>query len=122
VLWLDRVLRSRWQLVEKMTLFWHNHFATGVSKSPTEMMAQQNALVRAQGLGNFRTLLASVTRDPAMLVWLDNRFNTKAHPNENGNLEFATDFRAVYATVIARWLGRNPSDVIDGDFAPLTFV
>jgi uncharacterized protein (DUF1800 family) len=81
--WLDRMLRSRRQLVEKMTLFWHNHFATGVSKSPPEMMAQQNALFRAQGLGNFRTLLASVTRDPAMLVWLDNRFNTKAHPNEN---------------------------------------
>jgi uncharacterized protein (DUF1800 family) len=81
--WLDRMLRSRRQLVEKMTLFWHNHFATGVSKSPPEMMAQQNALFRAQGLGNFRTLLASVTRDPAMLVWLDNRFNTRAHPNEN---------------------------------------
>jgi uncharacterized protein (DUF1800 family) len=81
--WLDRMLRSRRQLVEKMTLFWHNHFATAVSKSPPEMMAQQNALFRAQGLGNFRTLLASITRDPAMLVWLDNRFNTKAHPNEN---------------------------------------
>jgi uncharacterized protein (DUF1800 family) len=81
--WLDRMLRSRRQLVEKMTLFWHNHFATGVSKSPPEMMAQQNALFRAQGLGNFRTLLSSVTRDPAMLVWLDNRYNTKAHPNEN---------------------------------------
>jgi uncharacterized protein (DUF1800 family) len=81
--WLDRMLRSRRQLVEKMTLFWHNHFATAVSKSPPEMMAQQNALFRAQGLGNFRTLLASVTRDPAMLVWLDNRYNTKAHPNEN---------------------------------------
>jgi uncharacterized protein (DUF1800 family) len=81
--WLDRMLRSRHQLVEKMTLFWHSHFATAVSKSPPEMMAQQNALFRAQGLGNFRTLLSSVTRDPAMLVWLDNRFNTKAHPNEN---------------------------------------
>jgi uncharacterized protein (DUF1800 family) len=81
--WLDRMLRSRRQLVEKMTLFWHNHFATAVSKSPPEMMAQQNALFRAQGLGNFRTLLSSVTRDPAMLVWLDNRYNTKAHPNEN---------------------------------------
>ena len=81
--WLDRMLRSRRQLVEKMTLFWHNHFATAVSKSPPEMMAQQNTLFRLQGLGNFRTLLASVTRDPAMLVWLDNRFNTKAHPNEN---------------------------------------
>ncbi len=81
--WLDRMLRSRRQLVEKMTLFWHNHFATAVSKSPPEMMAQQNALFRTQGLGNFRALLASVTKDPAMLVWLDNRFNTKAHPNEN---------------------------------------
>jgi uncharacterized protein (DUF1501 family) len=42
--------------------------------------------------------------------------------DRNGNLKFVTDFRAVYSTVIARWLGRNPSDVIDGDFAPLTFV
>jgi uncharacterized protein (DUF1800 family) len=81
--WLDRMLRSKRQLVEKMTLYWHNYFATAVSKSPPEMMAQQNALFRAQGLGNFRTLLASVTRDPAMLVWLDNRYNAKAHPNEN---------------------------------------
>ena len=77
------MLRSKRQLVEKMTLFWHNYFATGFSKSPPEMMAQQNALFRAQGLSNFRTLLASVTRDPAMLVWLDNRYNSKAHPNEN---------------------------------------
>jgi uncharacterized protein (DUF1800 family) len=81
--WLDRMLRSKHQLVEKMTLFWHNYFATAVSKSPPEMMAQQNALFRLQGLGNFRTLLASVTHDPAMLVWLDNRFNAKAHANEN---------------------------------------
>ena len=81
--WLDHMLRSRRQLVEKMTLFWSNYFATAVSKSPPEMMAQQNALFRAQGLTNFRTLLASVTRDPAMLVWLDNRYNAKAHANEN---------------------------------------
>jgi uncharacterized protein (DUF1800 family) len=81
--WLDRMLRTRRQLAEKMTLVWHNHFATAVSKSPPEMMAQQINLFRLQGLGNFRTLLASVTRDPAMLVWLDNRYNTKQHPNEN---------------------------------------
>jgi uncharacterized protein (DUF1800 family) len=81
--WLDRMLRTRRQLAEKMTLVWHNHFATAVSKSPPEMMAQQIDLFRLQGLGNFRTLLASVTRDPAMLVWLDNRYNTKQHPNEN---------------------------------------
>jgi uncharacterized protein (DUF1800 family) len=81
--WLDRMLRTRRQLAEKMTLFWHNHFATAVSKVPPELMAQQIDLFRLQGLGNFRTLLSSVTSDPAMLVWLDNRSNTKAHPNEN---------------------------------------
>jgi uncharacterized protein (DUF1800 family) len=81
--WLDRMLRTRRQLAEKMVLFWHNHFATAVSKSPPEMMARQLDLFRMQGLGNFRTLLASVTCDPAMLVWLDNRYNTKQHPNEN---------------------------------------
>jgi uncharacterized protein (DUF1800 family) len=81
--WLDRMLRTRRQLAEKMTLFWHNHFATAVSKSPPEMMAEQIDLFRLQGLGNFRTLLGSVTRNPAMLVWLDNRYNTKQHPNEN---------------------------------------
>jgi uncharacterized protein (DUF1800 family) len=81
--WLDRMLRTRRQLAEKMTLIWHNHFATAVSKVSPEMMAGQINLFREQGLGNFRTLLAAVTRDPAMLVWLDNRSNTKAHPNEN---------------------------------------
>jgi uncharacterized protein (DUF1800 family) len=81
--WLDRMLRTKRQLAEKMTLFWHNHFATAVSKVPPEQMAAQIDLFRLQGLGNFRTLLASVTRDPAMLIWLDNRYNTKAHPNEN---------------------------------------
>jgi uncharacterized protein (DUF1800 family) len=81
--WLDRMLRTRRQLAEKITLVWHNHFATAVSKAPPEMMAEQIDLFRLQGLGNFRTLLASVTRDPAMLVWLDDRYNTKQHPNEN---------------------------------------
>jgi uncharacterized protein (DUF1800 family) len=81
--WLDRMLRTHRPLAEKMTLFWHNHFATAVSKVPPEMMARQIDLFRLQGLGNFRTLLASVTRDPAMLVWLDNRSNSKQHPNEN---------------------------------------
>jgi uncharacterized protein (DUF1800 family) len=83
VWWLDRMLRTRRQLAEKMTLVWHNHFATSLSKVPPELMAEQIDLFRLQGLGNFRTLLASVTRNPAMLVWLDNRYNTKAHPNEN---------------------------------------
>jgi len=81
--WLDRMLRTRRPLVEKIALFWHGHFATAASKVPPEYMARQIDLFRLQGLGNFRTLLASVTTDPAMLIWLDNRYNAKAHPNEN---------------------------------------
>jgi uncharacterized protein (DUF1800 family) len=81
--WLDRMLRTKRPLVEKMTLFWHGHFATSIEKVPPALMAEQITLFRAQGLGNFRTLLASVSIDPAMSVWLDNRYNTKAHANEN---------------------------------------
>ncbi|MBV8603027.1 MAG: DUF1800 domain-containing protein [Candidatus Eremiobacteraeota bacterium] len=81
--WLDRMLRTKHPLVEKMTLFWHGHFATSIRKVPAPLMAEQIDLFRAQGLGNFRTLLLNVSQNPAMLVWLDNRFNVKAHPNEN---------------------------------------
>jgi uncharacterized protein (DUF1800 family) len=81
--WLDRMLRTRHPLVEKTTLFWHGHFATSLQKVPAPLMAQQINLFRSQGMGNFRSLLSLVSKDPAMLVWLDNRYNNKAHPNEN---------------------------------------
>ncbi len=81
--WLDRMLRTQHPLFEKMTLFWHGHFATSVRKVPAPLMVEQIGLFHTQGLGNFRTLLLSVSKDPAMLVWLDNRYNVKAHPNEN---------------------------------------
>lgn len=81
--WIDRMLRTRHPLVEKMALFWHGHFATSMSKVPPALMVEQIDLFCAQGLGSFRTLLTAVSKNPAMLVWLDNRFNYKAHPNEN---------------------------------------
>jgi len=82
--WLTRMLYTRRPLQEKMTLFWHNHFATANSKvSNALLMLQQIQLFRDQGMGNFETLLQKVTRDPAMLIWLDNRQNRKASPNEN---------------------------------------
>jgi uncharacterized protein (DUF1800 family) len=77
------MLLARRPLVEKVALFWHGHFATGLQKVPAVLMTGQIDLFRARGLGDFRTLLQSVTRDPAMLVWLDNRFNYAKHPNEN---------------------------------------
>jgi uncharacterized protein (DUF1800 family) len=82
--WLTRMLYTRRPLQEKMALFWHNHFATANSKvGNAVLMQQQIQLFRAHALGNFETLLQKVTRDPAMLIWLDNRQNRKASPNEN---------------------------------------
>ena len=81
--YLDRMLRTQHPLVEKMVLFWHGHFATSIQKVPAQLMVEQVDLFRSQALGNFRSLLLLVSKDPAMLVWLDNRYNNKAHPNEN---------------------------------------
>jgi uncharacterized protein (DUF1800 family) len=82
--WLDRMVRSNHPLQERMTLIWHDWFATsneGVGDQ--KLMLKQNQLLRHQGLGSFRTLLLSVTRDPAMLIWLSGNQNTKWAPNEN---------------------------------------
>jgi uncharacterized protein (DUF1800 family) len=82
--WLNRMLYTRRPLHEKMTLFWHDHFATANSKvGNAVLMLRQNQLFRDLGLGSFETLLQQVTRDPAMLIWLDNRQNRKSAPNEN---------------------------------------
>jgi uncharacterized protein (DUF1800 family) len=79
--WLDRMVRSRRPLVEKMTLFWHDHFAT--SDQDTPLMLAQNRTLRKHALGNFRTLLKAITRDPAMQLFLSLAGSTKWAPNEN---------------------------------------
>ena len=84
--WLVRMRYTSRPFVEKMTLFWHGHFATAVSKVGVmhlDLMRQQNDLFRTQGLGNFRDLLLGVSKDPAMLIWLDGRLSHKNAPNEN---------------------------------------
>jgi uncharacterized protein (DUF1800 family) len=82
--WLDRMVRSNRQLVERMTLNWHDWFATsraGVDSSA--LMRRQNDLLRRNALGSFRTILTEITRDPAMLLWQSGAENTKWSPNEN---------------------------------------
>lgn len=79
--WLDRMIRGNRPLVEKMTLFWHDHFATADQDTP--LMLAQNRLLRRHALGAFRPLLREVTRDPAMQLWLSLADSTKHHPNEN---------------------------------------
>ena len=69
---------------EKMTLFWHNHFATSIAKvQRTTLMFNQNRLIREHALGKFGSFLHDMSKDAAMIVWLDNNSNLKAHPNEN---------------------------------------
>jgi hypothetical protein len=82
--WLYRMVYTPFPLRERMTLFWHDHFATSIEKvGDPNLMRQQNDLLRRLALGSFAELLRSMARDPAMLVWLDATSNKKAHPNEN---------------------------------------
>jgi len=100
--WLFRMVHSDRPLQEKMTLFWHNHFATGYAKVAGALGAAEGTrylaakasqdpgrvrgqveMLRDNALGNFRDILVNIAKDTAMLVWLDGRTNTRAMPQEN---------------------------------------
>jgi uncharacterized protein (DUF1800 family) len=100
--WLFRMVHSDRPLQEKMTLFWHNHFATGYNKIAGALGATEGArylaakasedpgqvrgqleMLRDNALGSFKEILLAIAKDTAMLVWLDGRTNTKAKPQEN---------------------------------------
>jgi uncharacterized protein (DUF1800 family) len=100
--WLFRMVHSGRPLQEKLTLFWHNHFATAYSKlagaygssdgtrlmaaKPSEDPAGQEGqieTIRRLCLGNFQDLVVAMAKDPGMLIWLDGRYNTKQKPQEN---------------------------------------
>jgi uncharacterized protein (DUF1800 family) len=87
--WLYRMAYGPDPLREKMTLFWHGHFATSNRKvRNVERMHAQNELFRRHALGDFRELATAILSDPAMLVWLDGVGNSKEKPNENLAREF----------------------------------
>jgi uncharacterized protein (DUF1800 family) len=87
--WLHRMVSGEHPLQEKLTLFWHGHFATSVQKvKDPYLMWRQNDLFRRLGGGGWEPLLAAVTRDPAMLIWLDQAQSKPDHPNENYAREF----------------------------------
>lgn len=82
--WLYRILHTLHPFQERMTLFWHNHFATSIVKvRGSGLMSKQNLLLRKHALGRFQPFLQAISRDSAMLIWLDSNSNVKAHPNEN---------------------------------------
>ena len=82
--WVTEMLGTDSPFTERMTLFWHNHFTSSLQKvrSPP-LMLRQNALLRKHALGNFGELLHAVSRDPAMIVYLDSATNRRGQPNEN---------------------------------------
>ena len=82
--WVERMRESQDPLAEKMTLFWHGHFATSAIKvKDAYLMWRQNQTFRDNARGNFGVLVKAVSRDPAMIDWLDLKESKAAHPNEN---------------------------------------
>jgi uncharacterized protein (DUF1800 family) len=82
--WLARMATTPLPLVERMTLFWHTHFATAYTGSPdVGNMMKQNQTIRTNALGDLRAMLNQLTVDGAMLIWLSGNLNRKGAVNEN---------------------------------------
>jgi uncharacterized protein (DUF1800 family) len=96
--WLDRMVRGNQPLVERMTLVWHDWFATSQQKVASQtLMLNQNQTLRTGALGSFQDLLLNLTKDPAMLLWLDGVRNTTRAPNENYGREMMELFTLGWA-------------------------
>lgn len=82
--WIGVMINQDRSIREKMTLFWHNHFATETNDvGNAQFVYKHHSLLRANALGNFKTLTKQVTLDPAMLVYLNGQYNTASAPDEN---------------------------------------
>ena len=83
--WLERMARGPYPLQEKLVLFWHGHFTSSYrdDREGSWRLWNQNELFRTHAAGNFRTFVRQVSRDPAMLKYLNNENNIKLAPNEN---------------------------------------
>ena len=108
--WLYRMLLTKRPLEEKMVLFWHGHLTSAVSKvggrRAPDLFKRQLALFRDQALGNWRDLLRGISRDPAMLAYLDNRLNRKGAPNEN----YARELMELFALGIGNYTEDDVKD------------
>ena len=107
--WLRRMVAVQQPIHEKLTLLWHNHFATSAAKVPfAAYMAAQNGKLRTQSLGDFRTLAYSMLTDAATMIWLDARTSTVKAPNEN----LAREFMELFA--LGHGNGYTEDDVREG--------
>jgi uncharacterized protein (DUF1800 family) len=109
VWWVRRMASVQEPIHEKLTLLWHNHFATSAQKVPVaEWMGAQNQTLRTLKLGDFRSLALAMLSDAAMLYWLDGAGNSAAKPNENLSREFMELFTLGHAN------GYTEADVREG--------
>ena len=105
--WLQRMVQTGDPLREKCALMWHGHFATSDSKvQSAKLLADQYRLFREHGLGDLRILARAVTRDCAMLRFLDGNRNRKNHPNEN----FAREIFELFLLGIGNYSERDVRD------------
>ena len=94
--WLQRMVQTGRPLEEKMTLFWHGLLTSGLDKAGPAQLYTQNQLFRKMALANFDDLLKAVSKDPAMMVYLDTETNRKGKPNEN----YARELMELFTTGI----------------------
>jgi uncharacterized protein (DUF1800 family) len=97
--WLQRMVQTERPLEEKMTLFWHGLLTSGLDKAGPGQMYVQNQLFRKMALANFDDLLKAVSKDPAMMIYLDTETNRKGKPNEN----YARELMELFTTGIGHY-------------------
>ena len=106
--WLDRMVLTDSPLREKLTFFWHGHFATSVEKvNEAAFMLSQNEIFRALGGGRFEALTQAVAKDPAMMIFLDSNQNRKGSPNEN----FARELMELFTIGIGSYTDADVREV-----------
>ncbi len=111
---LLRMAYTRRPLEEKLTLFWHDHFATAFSKVAEYPMYIQNLTLRRFALARFDELLLNISRDPAMILWLDNNTNVRGNPNENFGRELMELFTCGVTDVVTGEPNYTEDDVKEG--------
>ncbi len=99
--WLDKMAGNKNPLLERMTLFWHGHFACH-SKLPNLAVNQINT-IRKNALGNFKDLVHAIAKDPAMILYLNNQQNNKRKPNEN----FARELMELFTIGIGNYTEKD---------------
>jgi uncharacterized protein (DUF1800 family) len=122
--WYARMVYSKRQLLERMTLIWHAHFATSNEKVGIAfLMHKQEDLLRKYALKRFRDLVVNITKDQAMLLWLDNDYNDGQAEDDEGNYvppnsNYAREFLQLF-TIGPSLLNMDGTVQTDGSGAPL---